>query len=88
MLIRYPRTVRVSEKNLVLASVFFPSNSSYQQTLFLKKDFSRICENKISVESVQMILKLAIWNIWLRSNTQNYSHLKALYIKAYIRKIY
>ena len=32
---------------------------------FWKKDFSRICENKISVESVQMILKLAIWNICL-----------------------
>ena len=32
---------------------------------FWKKDFSRICENKISVESVQMILKLAICNICL-----------------------
>ena len=44
-----PSTVRVSE-NLVLAS-----DSSNQQTLVLKE---------ISVESVQMIFKLAISNIW------------------------
>ena len=42
-----PRSVRVSE-----------NDSSNQQTLVLKKDFSRICENKISVESVQMIFSL------------------------------
>ena len=59
MLIRSPPpTVRVSGKKIVLAS-----DSSNQQTLVLKKDFSRICENNISVESVQMIFKLAIWNI-------------------------
>ena len=55
-----PRTVRVSEKNLVLAS-----DSSNQQTLVLKKKISSICENNILVESVQMILKLDIWNICL-----------------------
>ena len=44
---------------LVLAS-----DISNQQTIVLKKkDFSRICENKISVESVKMFFKLAIWNI-------------------------
>ena len=48
-----PRSVRVSEKKISLAR-----DSSNQQTLVLKKDFSRICENKISVESVQMILSL------------------------------
>ena len=58
MLIRYPQHSKVPWKNLVLAS-----ESSNQQTLVLKKKFNRICENKISVESVQMILKLAIWNI-------------------------
>ena len=59
MLIRYPLHSKGQWKNLVLAS-----DSWNQQTLVLKKkDFSRICENKISVESVQMILKPAIWNI-------------------------
>ena len=57
MLIRYPPHSKGQWKNLA-------SDSSNQQTLVLqKKDFSRICENKIYVESVQMILKLAIWNI-------------------------
>ena len=56
MLIRYPPHSKAHWKNLVLAS-----DSSNQQTLVLKKkDFSKICENKILVESVQMILKLAI----------------------------
>ena len=56
MLIRYSKG---QWKSLVLAS-----DSSNQQTLVKKKkDFSKICENKILVESVQMILKLAIWNI-------------------------
>ena len=50
MLIRYPPHSKGQWKNLVLAS-----DSSNQQTLVLKK--------KISVESVQMILKLAIWII-------------------------
>ena len=58
MLIRYPPRSKGQWKNLVLAS-----DSSNQQTLVLKKKISRICENNISVESVQMILKLAIWNI-------------------------
>ena len=49
MLIRYPPHSKGQWKNLVLAS-----DSSNQQTQVLKK---------ISVESVQMILKLAIWNI-------------------------
>ena len=66
MLIRYPPHSKSQWKNLVLASDFLPSNSSNQQTLFLKKRFSRICENKISVEYVQMILKLAIWNIKIK----------------------
>ena len=80
-LLNTPRTVRLSEK--LSFGKFKPADPSFE-----KKDFSRICENKISVESVQMILKLSIWNICLlRSNRQNYSHLKALYIKAYIGKI-
>ena len=87
MLIRYPPHSKSQWKNLVLASDFYQVIVQTSRPYFWKKDFSRICENKISVEYVQMILKLAIWNIWLRSNTQNYSHLKALYIKAYIRKI-
>ena len=54
MLIRYPPLSKGQWKNLVLASV-----NSNQQTLVLKKkDFSRICENQILVESVQMILSL------------------------------
>ena len=68
-----PRTVRVSEKNLVLAS-----DSSNQQTLVLKKDFSRICANDLKACNLEHLL---------RSNTQNYSHLKALYDKAYTEKI-
>ena len=79
MLIRYPRTVRVSEKFLALAS-----DSSNQQTLVLKKKisvksvktrFNRICANDLKACNLDHLL---------RSNTQNYLHLKALYIKAYI----
>ena len=56
MLIRYPLHSKGQRKNLV-------SYSSNQQTQVLKKKFSRIYENKISVEPVQMILKLDILNI-------------------------
>ena len=38
----------------------------------------------ISVESVQMTLKLAIWRIC--KDKKKYSHLKALSLKAYFRK--
>ena len=49
MLIRYPRTVRVSEKLSFGKWQFKPADLSF--------------ENKISAESVQKIFKLAIWNI-------------------------
>ena len=81
MLIRYPPHSKGQWKNLVLAS-----DSSNQQTLVLKKKISRICENKISVESVQMILKLDIWNICL-DQIHKIIHTWKLYIKVYIRKI-
>ena len=56
-----PHTVRVSDKNLVLAS-----DSSNQQILVLKKDFSRICENenKISVQSVHNVL--CVYIVWAK----------------------
>ena len=74
MLIRYPPHSKGQWKNLVLAS-----DSSNQQTLVLKKkDFSRICANDLKACNLEHLL---------RSNTQNYSHLKALYVKAYTEKI-
>ena len=42
---------------------------------------------KISVESVQMIFKACNVEHLLRSNTQKCSHLKAQFIKAYIKKL-
>ena len=39
-----------------------PRTVRVSEKTFASEKISRICENKISVESVQMILKLDIWN--------------------------
>ena len=77
-----PRTVRVSEKNLAS----FSSNQQtgvlkrrFQKNLYKQKqDLSRICANDLKACNLEHLLK---------SNTQNYSLLKALYVKAYTEKI-
>ena len=43
----------------------------------MKQDISRICANDLKACNLEHLL---------RSNTQNYSHLKALYVKAYTEK--
>ena len=73
MLIRYPPHGKKKGKTYVLAS-----DSSNHHALVLKQDFSRHCANDLKACNLENLL---------RSNTKNYSHLKILYIKAYIGKI-
>ena len=80
MLIRYPPHNKGQWKNLVLAS-----DSSNQQTLVLKKKSVESVKTRFQ-QSVQMMLKLDIWNICL-DQIHKIIHTWKLYIKAYIRKI-
>ena len=67
-----PRTVRKSDKLTFWQVIVQTSRPD-----FWKKDFSRICDNDLKGCNLEHLLK---------SNTQNYAHLKALYIRAYIEK--
>ena len=63
-----PCTVRKSEK-----PTFWQVIVQTSRPKFWKQDFSRICENDLKACNLEHLL---------RSNMQNYSHLKVLYIKS------